>query len=1272
MATFPGVAPNPLGLKIELNLNGTWTTITQYVLQRDLLSISNMGRVDESSTIQASQLTLTLRNTGGRFTPLNAASPYYPYIVRNCQLRVSVSATSTSGVAYSGYRFYGEVSAWPPTSDISQNDLYVQVVVSGVWRRISQSNVTIGSAYSIYVAGLTGGSVPQSSWTMEDGYGSLTFAPQAGTSAATFTGTPSFAQDGTSFPGCDSLPQFNAARVTANVTSGGTPTDVTVRFALAVPSGGDSLVTTFSAGGELLNVVMPSGTGVKRVNVSLTAASQLEIQGWSATTGGTALWTGTISTAIDGIPVLVSVELTPSGGSLAWAMRIIEPGAAAVLDQVTGTQASSVPAAVTQVTLNIQGRISDTTFGELGVWYSVPSLVTAAAAIGGYAGEFAVVRFERLCTQFGIPYEVIGSTSAAMGPQIDDTLANLLQVIEATDGGLLYESTDQFGLGYRTLASMQNQSVVVTLNYAAGMLGAPLAATYDDQLLFNQWTVQNWDGYTAVATLTSGALSVQPVPNGSGLYAGGPLTVSASTHAQVNAIAQQKLFEGTVNTVRFPQVTVDARRGAAASLFATVPALRPGDYIQITNLPAWAGGGTALLLIYGWTETLNAFTWSQVFNTIPEEAFSTSYSPGVYSVVQAPTGTTAFGGSGGSGAISVSGSQIGGGVAGGIPTSTLSARSIGGVTSFIAAATPYDWTFAVSGTPADLTYFTAADNQTVPIAIGDTFTNSGGFGGPFTVTSMAAPSGGNVSVYFTPDATSAMSSGTVYGGKNGDTWVNTSAGNQIEQWENGAWTAIQFGPSALSFTAGGAKVTIAATAPGSPTTGDIWYNSSNGYEMEQWNGTAWVAYQYGSGAISATARQLGGIITTVAASAPGSPLAGDLWINTAAGNAIYQYSGSAWVLYQFGSGSIAAASIAAAQIVANTITAAQIAAGTITAAQIQAGTIIASLIAAGTITAAQIAAGTITAVQIAAGSITATQIAAETITAGEIAAGTILASNLEAGIVVATIVDGTTITGASLVADGTNGEVLIYSGTPASGNLIGAWSGGGGTDGFANSYPLGLMGKALTLPNLSSAPSAFSGASELYTDSQGGAHLLSSSGQDLVLDRSMASSVSYNLPNSTSPVVYKAITDAWEIYPNDPEVSTTYILETWGNGTWGGQTLLFALSVNGGLGGAVLSTTIGGVAGLNSGDGISFTIRLIVRFTTIGSSGVFHAHFSGTFGDTSNNRTPALSTCIEQDQSSIGLNTTVSNTLAIAAGWGSNVSGQNLQSYGNMFTRRSI
>lgn len=55
----------------------------------------------------------------------------------------------------------------------------------------------------------------------------------------------------------------------------------------------------------------------------------------------------------------------------------------------------------------------------------------------------------------------------------------------------------------------------------------------------------------------------------------------------------------------------------------------------------------------------------------------------------------------------------------------------------------------------------------------------------------------------------------------------------------------------FSIATGGINVTIGATAPSSPNVGDLFFDSANGYQMDQWNGTAWVTFQFGTGAIAA-------------------------------------------------------------------------------------------------------------------------------------------------------------------------------------------------------------------------------------------------------------------------------------------------------------------------------------------------------------------------------------------------------------------------------------
>lgn len=235
----------------------------------------------------------------------------------------------------------------------------------------------------------------------------------------------------------------------------------------------------------------------------------------------------------------------------------------------------------------------------------------------------------------------------------------------------------------------------------------------------------------------------------------------------------------------------------------------------------------------------------------------------------------------------------------------------------------------------------------------------------------------------------------------GDMWMNSSRGNELSQWQGSGWAALQFGTDAIankSITAakladktvtaqqisdaagitssqvaftvhdiGGSKVFTGTSQPAGMQPGDIWLNPAAGNAMATWTGAVWHPLQFGALAIAPasitgaqisgsagiganqinfTARDIGGITTSISAAQPAHPVIGDLWYDATNGYVLDQWNGTAWVPFQYGTNAIQAGSITAALIAANTITAAQIAAGTITAAQIAAGTITASLFAA--------------------------------------------------------------------------------------------------------------------------------------------------------------------------------------------------------------------------------------------------------------------------------------------------------------------------------------
>jgi hypothetical protein len=295
-----------------------------------------------------------------------------------------------------------------------------------------------------------------------------------------------------------------------------------------------------------------------------------------------------------------------------------------------------------------------------------------------------------------------------------------------------------------------------------------------------------------------------------------------------------------------------------------------------------------------------------------------------------------------------------------------------------------------------------------------------------------------------------------------------------------------------------------------PAVGETWLISQS---LGSWYFAAFVA---SSGDDFSSGDGTGFVVAGVA---PSDPATGTIWMDSASGNALFQWDGVSWKPLPLGGQAIAAGSITGAQIAAGGLTGANLSptAG-ITAGQVAfgasdiggvsliSGTSQPSGTAVGTLwvnpnngnqtEAAAIAPGQVNFTARDIGGITtsisSTQpsiptkgdlwydatdgyalkqwsgsawllyqfgtsaIQAGSITAALIAANTITAEQIAAGQIIAGIVDGTIISGAQFVAYGAAGEVLVYSGQPAVGNLIGSWSAAPGIDDHTNNYPAGL------------------------------------------------------------------------------------------------------------------------------------------------------------------------------------------------------------------------
>jgi len=524
----------------------------------------------------------------------------------------------------------------------------------------------------------------------------------------------------------------------------------------------------------------------------------------------------------------------------------------------------------------------------------------------------------------------------------------------------------------------------------------------------------------------------------------------------------------------------------------------------------------------------------------------------------------------------------------------------------------------------------------------------------------------------------------------------------VSGWSINKDGSAEFQDVVLPAGTAGTTVTFSATAPTSPSDGDVWYDTAEGLEASVWNGTEWVAYQIGTGAIAPgsitsglvdfTATSIGGITTYVQGTAPAGTInAGSLWIDTASGNALYQYESGAWTLYQFGSGSIAANSITASQIAANTITASQLAAGIV-----YAGIINGTTVNAATFTGSTFMGTNWIENEYGQFAYTGTPAAGNLFlsianTAGNDAAWTSGAgNNYHAGINIYG-------TGAGAVAGmstyNSGADAYLYAAPGGATHMITPpqiWGDSGNTGTsteytgavlYSGSNSSGFDAQVTVLTGNNDGSS--SGSGQLVSNGDvrlswddGGVHVYSgmsvwsAGGVQGNPDISLFDNTSATNANSATQLA----TIQWSIPENDAQVGTVYVVEVPLAGktaTSGPQTLGFKPY----LGSAVVTTsngdTIGGTA-MAAATGFTAKMRLTMKVRTTGASGTVDIFMEGGYAQESNIQAGSgtNSGFMSSQATGVAFNTTTANTIAIVTVWGASSASQTITSYGSVFTRK--
>lgn len=305
----------------------------------------------------------------------------------------------------------------------------------------------------------------------------------------------------------------------------------------------------------------------------------------------------------------VRFQVAQDGSDLDWTVYVDG------VSRHSGTETSLTNGALKTVELSYIPPLtgSGLAFGHVAVYTSaagVPSVTDASEATFGHLGELAGRRVERLCSEENIAFTSTGDLddTEGLGPQYPDKLPDILQEAAGTDLGILHDAVTQVGLHYRTRVSLYNQAAALTLDFDAGEVAPLLEPAVDDQQVRNDVTVTRRDG-------DKDRQVDQDLIDAVGRY-DTQATVNTAGDGFLQNQAGWRLHLGVADDDRFPSLSVDL--DANPELAATVSAVRPGDRVDLLNLPATlSSAGIVSLMVQGWAETIGSHRRVVTFNCTP-------------------------------------------------------------------------------------------------------------------------------------------------------------------------------------------------------------------------------------------------------------------------------------------------------------------------------------------------------------------------------------------------------------------------------------------------------------------------------------------------------------------------------------------------------------------------------------------------------------------------------------------------------------------------------
>lgn len=511
------------------------------------------------------------------------------------------------------YRWYGEARSWPRVIDPTGNDVTIDVISYDTTSRLLDSGRASESAYR---RGVTSAVAPMEDliayWPMEDETDSASLTSGIDGPDMQIYGSPALSGNG-DFPCSDDLPILATdAAFYANIPAHTCTGDYQLWFLLKIPADG------LSATKRLVVLAFTTGT-IWRFTINAYANGDLAVvvqdESWSTIASG-----GPWGFDVNGKLLRIALAVYQDGADTKYSLTTIEVGSTTGATSGEQTVSSETIGRATWIAYAPDKDLPSVVVGQTTIQTAITSAFAHADLLHAYDEESAMERLVRLIAEEGEIFTQHGDleSPADLGYQLPQGLGPLVTEAAKADGGILTADRDRLSTMYRSTPSMTAQDAVLTLSYTDSEPSAwqPLD---DGQLVANDVTITRIGGSTKRATVTTG-------PRSTGVWGRAPVSLRLSLHDEEDAREQAywRAHVGTVDAPRVPALPVELARAVFtedATLTAAARTVRPGDRIDVTDLPDVEYPDDLQLVAIGATETITPFQHQIDFRCRPYEPY---------------------------------------------------------------------------------------------------------------------------------------------------------------------------------------------------------------------------------------------------------------------------------------------------------------------------------------------------------------------------------------------------------------------------------------------------------------------------------------------------------------------------------------------------------------------------------------------------------------------------------------------------------------------------